>query len=54
MEFFVTTSQAPHSFRVLWSKEEFFDYISKMIDEKAEAGCTTFELTVSANKNKED
>ena len=54
MDFFVTTPQAPYSFRVLWSKEEFLDYLSKLIDEKAAAGSTSFELTVNANNNKED
>ena len=33
MDFYVTTTQAPNSYRVLRTKEELFEELSKRIDE---------------------
>lgn len=54
MDFFVTTAQAQHSYRVLRTKEELFEYLSKMIDESVSNECTYFDLIINTNGKKED
>jgi hypothetical protein len=49
MDFFVTTSQAQHSYRVLRNKEELFAELSKMIDKAVDNGCTYFDLIVNTD-----
>ena len=53
MDFFVTTSQASHSYRVIRNKEELFEYLSKMIDESAENNGTYFDLLINTDSKKE-
>jgi hypothetical protein len=54
MDFFVTTSQASHSYRVLRTKEELFEYLSDMIDKSAENNCTYFDLLINTDGVKEN
>jgi hypothetical protein len=54
MYFFITTPQAPHSYRVLRNKEELFEELSKMIDDNIKAGCTYFDLMVDTDGKKEN
>jgi hypothetical protein len=54
MYFFLTTPQAPHSYRVLRNKEELLAEISMMVDESIKAGCTYFDLTVDTDGKKEN
>ena len=49
MDFFMTTNQAPQTYRTIWSKEEFLEEISKMIDKAVEAGGTYFDLVVNTD-----
>lgn len=49
MDFFINTAQAQHSYRVLWSKEELLEEVSKMIDKSIENGGTYFDLTVNTD-----
>jgi hypothetical protein len=54
MDFFVTTAQAQHSYRVLRTKEELIEYLSKMIDESVSKGGTYFDLIVNTDCEKEN
>ena len=54
MDFFVTTAQAQHSYHVIRTKEELFEYLSKMIDESIENNCTYFDLIVNTDGKKEE
>ena len=54
MDFFVATAQAQHSYRVLRTKEELFEYLSKMIDESISNECTYFDLIINTDGRKED
>lgn len=54
MDFFVTTSQASHSYRVLRTKEELFEYLSNMIDKSVENNCTYFDLIINTDGVKEN
>jgi hypothetical protein len=54
MDFFVATAQAQHSCRALRTKEELFDYLSKMIDESIEKDCLYFDLIVNAVPKKKE
>jgi hypothetical protein len=54
MDFFVTTSQASHSHRVLRTKEELFECLSDMIDESIENNCTYFDLIINTDGVKEN
>ena len=54
MDFFVTTTQADQSYRVLRTKEELFEYLSKMIDDSIENNCTYFDLIVNTDGVKEN
>ena len=49
MDFFMTTNHAPQTYRTIWSKEEFLEEISKMIDKAVEAGGTYFDLVVNTD-----
>ena len=49
MDFFMSTNYAPNTYRTIWSKEEFLEEISKMIDKAAKAGCNYFDLIVNAD-----
>jgi hypothetical protein len=49
MDFFVTTSQAPQTYRTIWSKEEFMEEISKMVDKAIEGGCTFFDMLINTD-----
>ena len=49
MDFFVTSSLTPNSHRVLRTKEELFDWLSKMIDESQEKGGTYFDLFINTD-----
>ena len=49
MDFFMTTNHEPQTYRTMWSKEEFLEEISKMIDKAVEAGCTYFDLIVNTD-----
>ena len=49
MDFFMTTNHAPQTFRTIWSKDEFMEEISKMIDKAVEAGGTYFDLLVNTD-----
>lgn len=49
MDFFVTTSQTYNSYRVLRTKEELLEEISKMIDSSVNHGCTYFDLIVNTD-----
>jgi hypothetical protein len=53
MDFFVTTSKASHSYRVLRTKEELFEELSTMIDKSIENGGTYFDLIINTD-SKED
>ena len=54
MDFFVTTSQTSHSYRVLRTKEELFEYLSNMIDKSTENNCTYFDLLINTDGVKEN
>ena len=54
MDFFVNTSDASHSHRVLRTKEELFEYLSKMIDKAEEHEATYFDLFINTNSKQED
>ena len=49
MDFFMTTNHASNTFRTMWSKEEFLEEISKMVDKAVEVGCTYFDLIVNTD-----
>jgi hypothetical protein len=49
MDFFVSTAQAPHSYRVLRTKEELFEELSKRIDENVSKDCTYFDLIINSD-----
>lgn len=49
MDFFVTTSAASHSYKVIRTKEELLETISKMVDESTEKGCTYFDLIINTD-----
>lgn len=49
MDFFVTTSSASHSYRVLRTKEELLEAVSKMVDDSIEKGCTYFDLIINTD-----
>lgn len=52
MDFFVTTSFTPGSYRVLKSKEELLAELSKKIDESINSGCTYFDLIINTDADK--
>ncbi len=54
MDFFVSTAFTPQSYRVLRTKEELFEYLSKMIDESVRNECTYFDLIINTDAKKED
>lgn len=54
MDFFVTTPQASHSYRVLRTKEELFAELSNMINNAVDGGCTYFDLIVNTDVNIHD
>ena len=54
MDFFVTTSQTSHSYRVLRTKEELFEYLSDMIDKSTENNGTYFDLLINTDSKKEN
>jgi hypothetical protein len=54
MDYFVTTSQAAHSYRVLRTKEELFEYLSDLIDKSVENNCTYFDLLINTDGVKEN
>lgn len=55
MYFFMTTTQAPHSYRVLRDKEELLAELSERIDENIKNGCTYFDLIINSDpKNEEE
>lgn len=54
MDFFVTTPQASHSYRVLRTKEELFAELSNMINNAVDGGCTYFDLIVNTDANIHD
>jgi hypothetical protein len=49
MDFFVNTSLADHSYRVLRTKEELLEELSKMVDKATENGCTYFDLIINTD-----
>ena len=49
MMFFVATAQARHSCDILYSKEELFEYLSKMIDKSISNDCTYFDLIIDTD-----
>lgn len=49
MDFFVTTSQAPQTYRTIWSKEELMEELSKMIDKAIENGGTFFDMLINTD-----
>ena len=54
MDFFVNTSEAQHSHRVLRTKEELFEYLSELIDKSTEKEATYFDLFINTNPKLED
>jgi len=49
MDFFVTTSSANHSYKVLRTKKELLEAVSKMVDSSIEKGCTYFDLIINTD-----
>jgi hypothetical protein len=52
MDFFVTTSFTPGSYRVCRTKEELLEELSKKVDESVENGCTFFDLIINTDADK--
>lgn len=51
---FITMIDQQHSHRVVRSKEEMLEVISKLYDEHLKNGCTHFDLLVDTDINKEE
>ena len=51
---FITMHDKLHSHRVVRSKDEMLEVISKMYDEYLKNGCTHFDLIVDADVKKEE
>lgn len=49
MDFFIATNQAPQTYRVIRSKEEFLEELSKMVDKAIDGGCTFFDMLVNTD-----
>ena len=49
MDFFINTTEASHSYRVLWTKEELMNELSQMVDKAIESGCTFFDLLINTD-----
>ena len=54
MDFYVSTTKNPTSYRVLRNKEELFEYLSQQIDENVAKECTYFDLQINTNPKEDE
>lgn len=49
MDFFINTSAASNSYKVIRTKEELLETISKMVDDSVDNGCTYFDIIINTD-----